>query len=189
MFEYLMPLVYFRTHENTLLGRALRGAVRIQQAYAREHKVPWGISEAGHSARDNAMLYQYRAFGVPALAMQRDHAHSLVIAPYASMLALGVDARQATTNLRWLASLGTLARHGFFEALDYSAAGNRSAEMVRSHMAHHQGMGLMAIDNALMGGTMQERLHLEPQVQATEFLLEERMSALVELVNNEQVAA
>ncbi len=126
--------------------------------------------------------------------MQPEGSHSLVVAPYASMLALSLDAVQATANLRWLAALGCLDRHGFFESLDYSAAGNGAAghgpaELVRSHMAHHQGMGLAAIDNALLGGRMQERFHLDPCVQATEFLLEERMSALVELVNTMQAAA
>ena len=189
MFEYLMPLLHFRMHENTLLGRALRGAVKIQQAYARELNVPWGISEAGHSARDHLRQYQYQAFGVPALSLQRDHSQSLVIAPYASMLALGIDAREATANLRWLATLGCLSRHGFFESFDYSAAGRQGVELVRSHMAHHQGMVLLAIDNALLGGRMQERFHLDPRVQSTEFLLEERMSPLAELVTNEQAAA
>ena len=194
MFEYLMPLLHFRMHENTLLGRALRGAVRAQQAYARERHIPWGISEAGYSARDSLSQYQYRAFGVPALSMQPEGSHSLVVAPYASMLALSLDAVQATANLRWLAALGCLDRHGFFESLDYSAAGHAAAghgpaELVCSHMAHHQGMGLAAIDNALLGGRMQERFHRDPCVQATEFLLEERMSALVELVNTVQAAA
>ena len=195
MFEYLMPLLHFRMHENTLLGRALRGAVRAQQAYARERHIPWGISEAGYSARDSLSQYQYRAFGVPALSMQPEGSHGpIVVAPYASMLALSLDAVQATANLRWLAALDCLDRHGFFESLDYSAAGNGAAghgpaELVRSHMAHHQGMGLAAIDNALLGGRMQERFHQDPCVQATEFLLEERMSALVELVSTFQAAA
>jgi cyclic beta-1,2-glucan synthetase len=188
MFEYLMPVLNFKTHEDTLLGRAVRNAVRIQQIYARERNVPWGISEAGHSGRDTHMQYQYRAFGVPALSMQSDLPHALVIAPYASMLALSVDPVQAAANLRRLAALGCWSRHGFFESLDYSA-GLESPVLVRSHMAHHQGMGLMALDNALLGGQMQERFHLDPRVQSTEFLLEERMSALAELVHTEAAAA
>ncbi len=189
MFEYLMPLLYFRMHESTLLGRALRGAVRVQQTYARERNVPWGISEAGYSARDGLLQYQYRAFGVPALSMQPEDSHRLVVAPYASMLALSLDPAQATANLRSLAGLGCLDRHGFFESLDYAASGHGAPELVRSHMAHHQGMGLAAIANALLDGRMQDRFHLDPRVQATEFLLEERMSPLAELLDNEQAAA
>ncbi|HYL37105.1 MAG TPA: glucoamylase family protein [Bryobacteraceae bacterium] len=191
LFEYLMPLLHLRTHENTLLDRAVRGAVRIQQVYARERHIPWGISEAAYSVRDSRSHYQYRAFGVPALSARPDRSSSRVVAPYASMLALSLDPVQATGNLRWLASLGCMDRHGFFESLDYSAPGNASAELIRCHMAHHQGMGLLAIDNALSGGPMQERFHLDPMVQATEFLLEERMPALVDVVteNQQQAAA
>ena len=35
-----------------------------------------------------AMNYQYRAFGVPGLGFKRNLAEDLVIAPYASLLAL-----------------------------------------------------------------------------------------------------
>jgi hypothetical protein len=189
LFEYLMPLLHLRTHESTLLGRGLRGAVRIQQAYARERGIPWGISEAAYSARDGLMQYQYLAFGVPALSARADRPHNLVVAPYASMLALMLEPAQATFNLRSLVSLGCLGRHGFFESIDYSSPGSGTPEVVRCFMAHHQGMGLLAIDNALLGGRMQERFHLDPLVQATEFVLEERMPALVDISENEQPAA
>src|SRR4029077_16650600 len=63
MFEYLMPLLHMRNYSNTLLDHGMRGAVEIQQAYAKERKVPWGISESAHSGRDSRMQYQYRAFG------------------------------------------------------------------------------------------------------------------------------
>ena len=181
MFEYLMPLLYLRSYADTLLDRAMRGAARIQQLYAGERNVPWGISESAYSDRDNRMQYQYRAFGVPALSARSDRPDKLVIAPYASMLALMLDPARGTANLRALAADGYWDRYGFFEAIDYSSRDSRGApETIRCFMAHHQGMGLAAIDNALFGGRMQERFHLEPFVQATEFLLEERMPALLE---------
>ncbi len=189
MFEYLMPLLHLRTHGNTVLDRALRGAIRIQQIYARERKLPWGISEAAFSDRDSQMQYQYRAFGVAPLCARSDKPHSLVVAPYASMLALMLEPAEATANLQKLVSLGCLGRHGFYESIDYSAAGNGPAELIRCHMAHHQGMGLLAIDNALLGGRMQERFHLDPLVQATEFLLEERMPVLVDLAPEDEEQA
>ena len=106
------------------------------------------------------------------------------------MLALMLEPAQATLNLRSLVSLGCLDRHGFFESIDYSSLGSGTPEVVRCFMAHHQGMGLLAIDNALLGGRMQERFHLDPLVQATEFVLEERMPALVDILSeNEQPAA
>jgi cyclic beta-1,2-glucan glucanotransferase len=189
MFEYLMPLLHLRTHGNTVLDRALRGAIRIQQIYARERKIPWGISEAAFSDRDSLMQYQYRAFGVAPLCARSDKPHSVVVAPYASMLALMLEPAEATANLQKLAELGCVGRHGFYESVDYSTAGRGPAELIRCFMAHHQGMGLLAIDNALLGGRMQERFHLDPLVQATEFLLEERMPVLVDVVPEEEEQA
>lgn len=183
MFEYLMPHLYLRAYPDTLLDRATRSAIRIQQLYCAERKLPWGISESAYSARDSRMQYQYHAFGVPALSARSDHPSNIVIAPYASMLALMQDGACATKNLRELAARGYLERYGFVEAIDYSSDGSRS-EPVRCFMAHHQGMGLLAIDNALFAGRMQERFHQERIVQATEFLLQERMPVLVENVSD-----
>jgi cyclic beta-1,2-glucan synthetase len=189
MFEYLMPVIHMRNYSNTLLEHGLRGAVEIQQAYAHERKVPWGISESAHSTRDSRLQYQYHAFGVPALSARSDRNGNLVVAPYASMLALMVDPSKSTANLRSMAGQGCLTRHGFFEAIDYSVHGVHAPELIRCFMAHHQGMGLAAIDNALLGNRMQERFHMDPLIQATEFLLQERMPTLVEVFPESDQAA
>jgi hypothetical protein len=180
MFEYLMPHIHLRSYAGTLLDRALRAAVRIQQAYGQERGVPWGISEAAHAERDQRGQYQYYAFGVPPLSASGEEATRLVIAPYATMLALMIDPARATTNLRTMAANGWWTRHGYFESIDYSGAGG-VPEVVHCFMAHHQGMALLAIDNALLGNRMQERFHHDPLVQSTEFLLEERMPVLVDV--------
>src|SRR5881398_924584 len=91
MFEYLMPLLFTQTHENSLLDRACHDAVHCQIAYAQQSRVPWGISESAFSALDRHNVYQYRAFGVPALALKRGQEDDLVVAPYATALALGVE--------------------------------------------------------------------------------------------------
>ena len=189
MFEYLMPLLHMRSYTNTLLDHGLRGAVEIQQVYAQEHKVPWGISESAHSERDSRMQYQYRAFGVPALSARSDRTGQLVVAPYASMLALMIDPAKSTANLRALQAQGCLARHGYFEAIDYSVGGVHAPQFIRCFMVHHQGMGLLALDNVLLGNRMQERFHLDPLIQATEFLLQERMPALLEVFPEADQAA
>lgn len=182
MFEYLMPQLHLRSYAGTLLDRSLKAAVRIQQVYGQERGVPWGISEAAHAERDQRGQYQYYAFGVPPLAASGEEARRLVIAPYATMLALMLDPARATANLRTMAGNGWWTRHGFFESVDFSHSGaNGGAEVVRCLMAHHQGMALLAIDNALLGNRMQERFHHDPIVQSTEFLLEERMPVLVDV--------
>jgi cyclic beta-1,2-glucan synthetase len=203
MFEYLMPQLHLRSYAGTLLDRSLRAAVRIQQAYGEERHVPWGISEAAHAERDHRGQYQYRAFGVPPLsasgaemtASGGDPEGRLVIAPYATVLALMLAPAPATANLRSMAANGWVARHGFYESIDYSKSGDYSRagpegapEVVRCFMAHHQGMALLAIDNALLGNRMQERFHHDPLVQSTEFLLEERMPVLVDVTGVPEAA-
>jgi cellobiose phosphorylase len=181
MFEYLMPLLFTQTHENSLLDRACHDALRCQIGYAEENGVPWGISESAFSALDRHNVYQYRAFGVPALALKRGQEDELVIAPYAAALALGVQPVDAVTNLRRLAFLGDftlLGECGFYEAIDYSRRaepGGAAGIIIRSYMVHHQGMSLLAYDNALHDNVMRKRFHGDLRISATEPLLHEHV--------------
>ncbi len=181
MFEYLMPLLFTQTHENSLLDRACQDAVRCQIAYAQESRVPWGISESAFSALDRHNVYQYRAFGVPALALKRGQEHDLVVAPYAASLALGVEPVAAVKNLRRLATLGDsalLGQYGYYEAIDYSRRaepGGAAGIIIHCYMVHHQGMSLLAYDNALNDNAMRRRFHCDPRIRATEPLLHEHI--------------
>src|SRR5208282_498151 len=118
MFEYLMPLLVMPTYDHTLLDETYRAVVRRQIEYGRERGVPWGISESGYTKTDAQLNYQYRAFGVPGLGFKRGLADDLVVAPYASALALMVYPEQACANLRRLAREGRLNGYGFYEAVD-----------------------------------------------------------------------
>ena len=181
MFEYLMPLLFTQTHENSLLDRACHDAVRCQIAYAKQSRVPWGISESAFSALDRHNVYQYRAFGVPALALKRGQEEDLVVAPYAAALALSVAPADAVKNLRRLATLGDsamLGDCGYFEAIDYSRRtepGGAAGIIIHCYMVHHQGMSLIAYDNALNGNAMRRRFHADPRIRATEPLLYEHI--------------
>ena len=95
MFEYLMPLLVMPSFDDTLLGQTCRGAVARQIAYGGDRDVPWGISESGYSRTDARLNYQYRAFGVPGSGLKRGLAEDLVIAPYATVMALLVAPRAA----------------------------------------------------------------------------------------------
>jgi cyclic beta-1,2-glucan synthetase len=185
MFEYLMPALFMETHENTLLGQSLRAVVRIQQAYARERHVPWGISESARTARDSALRYQYHAFGIPALGARRRVAEELVIAPYASMLALMVDRAAATANLRLMTARGWRGPYGMYDAVDCT----HNPAVVRTYMAHHQGMGLLALANVLLGAPVRRHFHTEPMVRATGYLLQERLATLIEVREEERPIA
>ena len=177
MFEYLMPLLWTGNTEETLLGESCSAAVQHQMSYARDNGIPWGISESSYYAFDASMNYQYRAFGVPRLGFKRGLRDDLVVSPYASLLALSVSPREVMRNLDRLLELEMLGLYGFFEAIDFtpSRLGGRHHEIVRSYMAHHQAMILLALCNALSSNTMIHRFHADRWVQSTELLLNEQM--------------
>lgn len=179
MFEYLMPLLVMRSYPETLLDESCRMAVRRHMDYAATHNVPWGISESAYTAVDRAGNYQYKAFGVPGLGLKRGLGDELVIAPYATALAVMIDPARSAKNLRRLADEGVFSDYGFYEAVDYTdRAGGRirpEGAAVTACFAHHAGMSLIAIANAIGGDAMIRRFHSDPRVQATELLLQERV--------------
>ena len=177
MFEYLMPSLVMRSPAGSLLEQTARLVVDRQVSYGAERGVPWGVSESGYNVRDLEMTYQYSNFGVPGLGLRRGLSEDVVIAPYATGLAAMVDPVAAVRNLERLAAVGGRGIHGFYEALDYTAPRlpeGAAVAVVRAYMAHHQGMVVVAIANALHDGAMRARFHAEPMVQATELLLQER---------------
>ncbi|MEO8123115.1 MAG: glucoamylase family protein, partial [Burkholderiales bacterium] len=154
MFEYLMPALLMPQYEDTLLGLSCESAVRRQVDYGNQRSVPWGISESGYNAIDSTLNYQYRAFGVPGLGLKRGLGEDLVIAPYATVMALIVDPVRAVANLRRLGELGADDDYGFFEALDFTRSRlppDKPFAVVRQYMAHHQGMALLAMGQVLTG--------------------------------------
>ena len=178
MFEYLMPLLFMRSFENSLLEGACRQAVIRQMEYGREQGAPWGISECAYSVLDSNQVYQYHAFGVPTLALKPGVGDDVVVSPYSSFLALAVFPRAATENLERLAGMGLEGPMGPYEAIDFSrenARGGGRGVIIYTYMAHHQGMSLLAIDNALHRGVMQRRFHKNPSIKAVESLLYERI--------------
>ena len=178
MFEYLMPMLVMPSYENTLLEQTCLAAVKRQIAYGKQRGVPWGISESGYNTVDTSLNYQYRAFGVPGLGLKRGLAEDLVIAPYASALALMVMPEAACQNLQRLAADGFEGKYGMYEAIDFTPSrlprGQTSA-IVRSFMAHHQGMTLLSLAYLLLDRPMQKRFASDPLFQATSLLLQERI--------------
>ena len=178
MFEYLMPLLVMPTYEGTLLDQTGRAAVARQIEYGNQRGVPWGVSESGYNTVDVHLNYQYRAFGVPGLGLKRGLSEDLVIAPYASVLALMVAPSAACENMQRLSEDGVEGRYGLYEAVDYTPARlprGQSSSVIRSFMAHHQGMSLLALAYALLDRPMQKRFESDPQFQATSLLLQERV--------------
>ena len=178
MFEYLMPRLFLPDFSDSLLDAASRQAVEKQIEYGRREGIPWGVSEAAYSALDIHQTYQYRAFGVPDLALKRDCEPDLVVAPYATMLALMVDPAAALANLKRLETFGAAGPMGLYESIDFSRAKDRAGDrgvVIYAYMAHHQGMSLAALDNMLHRDVMQQRLHGALRMRAFESLLYERV--------------
>jgi cyclic beta-1,2-glucan synthetase len=184
MFEYLMPLLFQRSYASSLLDKSVREAVAIQIDYGRKHRVPWGISECAFGDLDIQKNYQYQAFGVPELGLKRGLANKIVIAPYATLLAVGVAPRATVHNLKRLVKLGMLSDYGYYEALDYSQQPNREGErgvIVQTYMAHHQGMSFLALTNFLHDNSLQRHFHIDPRIRTVEPLLHERIPSLPSL--------
>jgi cellobiose phosphorylase len=178
MFEYLMPLVIMPNYNNTLLDLTYRAAVTAQIEYAQRCDVPWGISESCYNATDANQVYQYRAFGVPGLGYKRGLADDLVVAPYASALALMIMPEEACKNLQSLAQNGYQGAYGFYEAIDFTPARlprGKTSVTIRNFMAHHQAMTLLSLAHMLLNRPMQRRFLSDPYFKATELLLQERI--------------
>ncbi len=177
MFEYLMPAIWMKSYPDTLLQRCMEGAVNAQREYAADKRIPWGISESAYSEMDEAGTYNYRAFGVPALALQSLEEPRMVIAPYATAMSLAVNPEAAVDNLQRMSKYGWFGRYGFYEAVDFGTDKffrRDRFRIVNSWMAHHQGMTLLSMANFLCGDIVRQWFHEDVHVQATELLLQER---------------
>ncbi|MGA7712784.1 MAG: glucoamylase family protein [Rhizomicrobium sp.] len=178
MFEYLMPSLVMRAPAGSLLEQTNRLVVWRQETYGSELGVPWGMSESQYNARDIEQTYQYSSFGVPDLGYKRGLRDNIVIAPYASGLASMIAPVATVQNYKRMTGLGARGAYGWYEALDYTRARlpeGMKFTVIRTYMAHHQAMTLVAIANALHDGAMRSRFHSESIIQAAELLLQERM--------------
>ena len=178
MFEYLMPLLLMKSCSNTLLDETYSFVIKSQIKYGRQKGMPWGASESGFNAFDINNDYQYKAIGVPWLGLKRGLMEDAVTAPYATMLALLVDPQAAIRNIANLESEGLEGPFGFYESADYTPERlpfETKRAVIKSFMAHHQGMSLVALNNYLHRNAMQKRFHADPEMNAARLLLEEKV--------------
>jgi cellobiose phosphorylase len=180
MFEYLMPNLVMRVPPGSVMEYSCRAAVVSQIRYGRKHKIPWGISESQYFIFDNQANYQYGPFGVSRMRLQPSLKPVKVVAPYATLLALGTYPRKALINVQRLYRAGAGAQYGLYEALDYSSPDSNALSdhsTIKSFMTHHLGMSLAAINNLLNDNILQTRFHRDPMIRANEILLEERFTS------------
>ncbi len=178
MFEYLMPNLYNKVYPGTLLHQTSKGAVAAQMDYGNQINVPWGISESSYYRFDQADNYQYKGFGIPSLGRKRGLANDLVIAPYASLMAIDLNPKAVLKNISALNSEGAMGHFGFYESIDYTKSRlpvGQDKAVIKSYMAHHQGMLFISLANFLNQRKIVDRVHGDPRIQSTELLLQEHI--------------
>ena len=187
MFENFMPLLVMRAYPDTLLDETYRAVLHRQIDYAAQHRVPWGISESADNAQDQDKNYQYRAFGVPGLGLKRGLGEDLVDRPLrehprGAARASNRAAQPSCPGVRGARRPLRLLRSDRLHAVTRTRRCEARGGAAHVH-AHHLGMSLLALDNALNEMPMQHRFHADPRVQAADLLLQERIPHQVPLKN------
>ncbi|MDF2866460.1 MAG: glycosyl transferase family 36 [Clostridia bacterium] len=175
-FEYFMPYLFNKSYEHTLVDQSLFFAKYCQKKHAKSNNIPWGISESAFAVKDNYLNYQYQAFGIPGLGLKRGLKDYLVVSPYASLLMLEYSPDEVYRNIGKLKKIGAYGSFGFYESIDFTKAhlDDKEYEVVKTYMAHHQGMILTSINNYINSGIIKNRFHENPNIEACEILLKER---------------
>jgi len=177
MFEYLMPRLLVKSYPNTLIEKTYEFVVKAQINYGISKNTPWGISESCYHAFDIALNYQYKAFGVPHLGLKRGLVNDLVVAPYATIMAIDIDPNECTNNIQRLKQLGAEGQFGLYEAVDFTDSRLKEGQkcaIVKSYMVHHQGMSMLAFVNFFKDNVMQNRFHKNPQIKSVDALIQEK---------------
>ncbi len=186
-FEYFMPNLFTKTYKYTLVDESLSFALGSQISYAKSAGVPWGISESAFAIQDNEQNYQYKAFGIPWLGLKRGLNDNMVVSPYSSLMCLPYAPKKVYHNIKALRKYNSYSNFGFYEAIDFTRTHigkDKKYEVVKTYMAHHQGMVLTAINNYINDGIIQNRFHANPSIDAADILLKERIPLAVPLKEN-----
>ena len=175
-FEYLMPNINLKRYKGSLLDEASKFAIMSQMEYCKRLGVPWGISESAFNLRDLNNNYQYKAFGIPWLGLKRGLEDDIVISPYSTFLSLEDECNAGVKNLKAIENDGGIGKYGFYEAIDYTPSRvKKKKAVVKTYMAHHQGLILLSINNVLNDNILKTRFNRNHEIEAVDILLQERM--------------
>ncbi len=186
-FEYFMPNIFNKSYPHTLIDQSLFFTKYSQIKYAKRNNVPWGISESAFAVKDNELNYQYREFGIPWLGLKRGLNNYMVVSPYSSLLMIDFAPQEVYANIKRLKKIGAYSSYGFYESIDFTKQhidNNTKYEVVKTYMAHHQGMILSSINNYINNGVIKERFHSNPDIKAVELLLKEREKNIEKVQKN-----
>ena len=188
-FEYLMPNINIPKFKLSLLDESCKFMIMSQMEYAKKLKLPWGISESAFCIKDLNGNYQYKAFGIPWLGVKRGLDEEMVVASYGSILAITDKPKEVVKNLKILENKGMYGEFGFYESIDYTLSRlkrDEDYEIVKTYMAHHQGLILLSINNLFNDLILQKRFMKNPEMKSAQILLEERMPENVIITKEEK---
>ena len=177
-FEYLMPDINIPRYQGSLLDESCKFMIMSQKEYAKKLNIPWGISEAAFNVKDLKSNYQYKAFGIPWLGLKRGLGDELVVSSYGSILAISDCPKEEVENLKKLEQEGMYDKFGFYESIDYTperVEKGKTSSVVKTYMAHHQGLILVSINNLFNNKIMAKRFMENPELVAVSILLQETM--------------
>ena len=177
-FEYFMPYMIMPSFPYTLLDETYRFSIYSQKEYAKKLNLPWGISESAFYLLDLNYNYQYKAFGVPWLGLKRGLKEDVVVAPYASIMTIEKNPKDVLKNLKELKKRNAYDKFGFYESIDFTPKRlekNHTYQVVKTYMAHHQALILLALNNYLHHNILQRRFMENPEMKAMEILLQEKV--------------
>lgn len=188
-FEYLMPTINIKRYENSLLDESCKFLIMSQIEYAKKLGITWGVSEAAFNIKDLEGNYQYKAFGIPWLGLKRGLDEDMVVSSYGTMLAINDVPKLVVNNIKQLEKCGMLNKYGLYESIDYTpgrVSNSKQYSVVKTYMAHHQGLILLSINNLINNNILQERFSNNPEIEAVDILLQERMPDNVIITKEEK---
>ena len=191
-FEYLMPNINIPKYKGSLLDESCKFMIMSQREYAKKLNIPWGISEAAFNVKDLKSNYQYKAFGIPWLGLKRGLADELVVSSYGGFLAITDVPKEEVENLKYLEQEGMYDKFGFYESIDFTPERvdkGKTSSVVKTYMAHHQGLILLSINNLFNNQILQKRFMENPEMEAVSILLQETMpeTSIITKENKEKV--
>ena len=177
-FEYLMPNINIKKYSGSLLDESCKFMIMSQKKYCDKLQIPWGISEAAFNLKDLNSNYQYKAFGIPWLGLKRGLADDIVVSSYGSILAIPEEPKEVLKNINILKKYNMYGKYGLYESIDFTPerlGNNKKYEVVKTYMAHHQGLILLSINNLVNNNILQERFHKNPEIKSVDILLQEKL--------------
>ncbi len=191
-FEYLMPNINIPKYEGSLLDESCKFMIMSQMEYSKKLGIPWGISESAFNEKDLHANYQYKAFGIPWLGLKRGLGDETVVSSYGSILAIVDKPKQVLENIKRLEQYGALGKFGLYESIDFTperVEKGKTASVVKTYMAHHQGLILLSINNLYNNLILSKRFLQNPEIEAVSILLQETMpeKSIVTKENKEKV--